>query len=60
MSQLDVHTDQIVVTVATDKRPAAVARAVSTGISAGIAHQVSISLGEQRRGEDACWGQSAS
>lgn len=60
MPQLDVNTDQIIVTVATDKRPTAVARAVSTGISAGIAHQASISLGEQRRGEDTCWGQSDS
>lgn len=42
----------------TDERPAAVARAVSSGESAGITHQVPVGLGEQRRGKDACWGQS--
>lgn len=52
-------TDQIIVAVVTDKRPAAVACAVSSsGIGAGIAHQISISLGEQRGGKDPCQGQS--
>lgn len=53
------ETDQIIVAVVTDKRPAAVACAVSSGgICAGITHQISISLGEQRGGKDPCQGQS--
>lgn len=45
MLQLDLHTDQIIVTVVTDERPAAaVARAVSSGVRAGIAHEVAVSL----------------
>lgn len=58
MVQLDLHTNQIIVTVVTDERPAAVARAVSSGVGAGVAHQVAVSLGEERRGKDACWGQT--
>lgn len=54
--QLDLHTHQIVVTVVTDERPAAVARAVSSGVGAGVAHKVAISFGEERRSEDTCWG----
>lgn len=57
MLRLDRHTDQIVVTVVTDEGPAAVAAAaVASGVGAGVAHQVAVSLGEERRGEDACWG----
>lgn len=59
-SWLADNTDQIIVAVVTNKWPTAVARAVSSsGIGAGIAHQVSISLGEESGGEDACqwqWG----
>lgn len=44
--QLDLDTNQIIVTVVTDERPAAVARAVSSGESAGITHQVPVGLGE--------------
>lgn len=58
MLQLDLHTDQIIVAVVTDERPAAVARAVSTGVRAGVTHEVAVSLGEERRSEDTCWGQT--
>lgn len=58
-SWLADNTDQIIVAVVTNKWPTAVARAVSSSrIGAGIAHQVSISLGEESGGEDACQWQS--
>lgn len=48
-------TDQIVVAVVADERPAAVTRAVpSSGVSAGITHQISIRLGKQRGGKHTC------
>lgn len=46
-------TNQIIVTVVTDKWPTARAVA-SSGISASLTHQTPISLGEQRRGKDTC------
>lgn len=58
-SWLADNTDQIIVAVVTNKWPTAVACAVSSsGIGAGIAHQVSISLGEKGGGEDTCQWQS--
>lgn len=58
MLQLYLHTDQIIVTVVTDERPATVARAVSSGVRAGVTHKVAVSLGEERRSEDTCRGQT--
>ena len=50
--------DQIVVTVVADERCAAVAQGVlSTGVGAAFAHQVPISLGEQRGGKHTCHSQ---
>lgn len=48
-------TDQIVVAVVADERPAAVTCAVSSsGVGAGVADQISIRLGEQRGGKHTC------
>lgn len=54
-NEVSPDTDQIIVAVVTEKWPTAVACAVSSsGVGADIAHQISISLEEQRGGEDTC------
>lgn len=47
-------------TVVTYERPAAVARAVPSGVGAGVTHKVAVSLGEECRSKDTCWGQRQS
>lgn len=49
-------TNQIIVTVVTDEWPDGCGVG-SSGISAGITHQTSVSLGEQCGGEDTCQSQ---